>query len=129
MLDYEKIKSNLKNSSPKNFLINVLSCPKSDDFFTFSQSINNQFKKNCLFLASEETITEKNLLDWEKNEFLVVCQTIDGDYITGLGNQTLVIPASLYKSDIEYFNLLLCDFFIAYSQNKIHSKILPTISF
>lgn len=126
-MDYGKIKAQLVNRSPKAFLTAVINYPETDDFFTFSQTINNQFKENCAFLASEETISENDLLSWQKKDFLVVAQTIDGDYIAGTKKQTMVIPTSLYKSDLEYFPLPLCDFFITYYKGKISSKILPNI--
>lgn len=124
-MDYENIKTKLVNSAPQTFLAAVLASPETDDFFTFSQTISNQFKENCAFLASEETISESDLLSWQNEAFLVVAQTIDGDYIAGTSKQTMVIPTSLYKIDIEYFPLPLCEFFIAYYKGKISSKILP----
>ena len=127
-MNYEKIKARLKNSSPQDFLTEVLNCSESDDFFTFSLTIDKDFKNNCAFLVSEETISETDLLDWKTKDFLVVAQTIDGDYVASMNRQTLIIPASLYKNDIEYSTLPLCDFFIAYYNGKITSNILPKIT-
>ncbi|MHC5227430.1 hypothetical protein ACYSNW_04030 [Enterococcus sp. LJL99] len=124
-MDYENIKTKLVNSAPQTFLTAVLDSSETDDFFTFSPTINSQFKKNCGFLASEETISESDLLSWQNEDFLVVAQTIDGDYIAGTKKETMIIPASLYRSDIESFDLPLCDFFIAYYKGKITSTILP----
>lgn len=127
-MDYKKIKTKIKNSAPQTFLSEILSSSESDDFFIFSQTIDKSFKENCIFLASEETISDTDLLDWQKEDFLVVSQTIDGDYIAGMAKKTLVIPASLYKSDIESLACPLCTFFISYYDGDIVSTILPKIT-
>ena len=49
---------------------------------------------------------------WRKQEFLVVAQSLDGDYLAGTLEQTFVIPSSLYKEDIEQFDKQLIDFLL-----------------
>ena len=61
---------------------------------------------------------------WREQEFLVVAQSLDGDYLAGTLEQTFVIPSSLYKEDIEQFDKQLIDFF-AYENKEITSAILP----
>ena len=48
---------------------------------------------------------------WREQEFLVVAQSLDGDYLAGTLEQTFVIPSSLYKEDIEQFDKQLIDFY------------------
>lgn len=127
-MDFKKIKEQLSDRKPISFLKIILSQPsEKDSIFTFSQTIENQFETNVNYLLSEETVSPEELSSWKKNGFLVVAQTIDGDYIAGIEKQTFVIPVSLYKSDIETYDLTLSDFFISYSEGKIKSQILPKI--
>ena len=49
---------------------------------------------------------------WREQEFLVVAQSLDGDYLAGTLEQTFVIPSSLYKEDIEQFDKQLIDFLL-----------------
>ncbi|MGG7017675.1 UNVERIFIED_CONTAM: hypothetical protein P3E19_30720, partial [Pseudomonas aeruginosa] len=67
------------------------------------------------------TISETDVEHWRKQEFLVVAQSLDGDYLAGTLEQTFVIPSSLYKEDIEQFDKQLIDFFIAYENKEITS--------
>ena len=69
--------------------------------------------------------SETDVEHWRKQEFLVVAQSLDGDYLAGTLEQTFVIPSSLYKEDIEQFDKQLIDFFIAYENKEITSAILP----
>ena len=48
------------------------------------------------FLASPETISETDV-GWREQEFLVVAQSLDGDYLAGTLEQTFVIPSSLQR--------------------------------
>ena len=55
---------------------------------------------------------------WRKQEFLVVAQSLDGDYLAGTLEQTFVIPSSLYKEDIEQFDKQLIDFYCLREQRN-----------
>ena len=71
--------------------------PQEEDAeLTFSEEIDEQFVENCKFLASPETISETDVEHWREQEFLVVAQSLDGDYL-GTLEQTFVIPSSLTK--------------------------------
>ncbi|MCA5013523.1 MULTISPECIES: hypothetical protein [unclassified Enterococcus] len=126
-MDFRLINEQLIERTPHGFLTTVLTTEQEEDAsIIFSGDLEEQFEQAVAFLSSAETLTLDDLKEWQANEFLVVAQTIDGDYIAGTKDQTFVIPVSLYKSDIELFDLFLSDFFIDYSTQKIHSSILPT---
>ena len=55
---------------------------------------------------------------WREQEFLVVAQSLDGDYLAGTLEQTFVIPSSLYKEDIEQFDKQLIDFYCLREQRN-----------
>lgn len=113
-MDFEQLKETLPDAKPQTFLQAILSQPQEEDAeLTFSEEIDEQFVENCKFLASPETISETDVEHWRKQEFLVVAQSLDGDYLAGTLEQTFVIPSSLYKEDIEQFDKQLIDFFIA----------------
>lgn len=125
-MNFQKIKDQLTESTPKSFLTAVLENDQDEEStIIFSQTIEEQFEQNVHYLASDDTISLDDLSNWSEQEFLVVAQTIDGDYIAGTTEQSFVIPVSLYKSDIETYDLVLSDFFIAYTNNLICSSILP----
>ncbi|MTD41745.1 hypothetical protein GIX45_24575 [Erwinia sp. CPCC 100877] len=125
-MDFQTIKEKIPQNDPQTFLTYVLEeVQKDDELFVFSSSIKEQFEQNCQFLASAETVSSDDLAHWQTEGFLVVAQTIDGDYIAGTTTQTFVIPVSLYKADIETYDLFLTDFFIAYEKGTLSSKILP----
>jgi hypothetical protein len=127
-MDMQKIKQDLTEPQPLSFLKAVLAQPVAEDsLLTFSEQVDAQFVENCRFLASPETISEEELAQWRQKDFLVVAQTIDGDYLAGTIDQTLVIPVSLYKADIEFFDCFLTDFLIAYEKGSIVSRILPSL--
>lgn len=126
-MDFRLIHEQLIERTPHGFLTAVLATEQEEDAsIIFSSDLEEQFEQSVAFLSSAETLTLDDLKEWQANEFLVVAQTIDGDYIAGTKDQTFVIPVSLYTSDIESFDLFLSDFFIDYSTQKIHSSILPT---
>ncbi|MBM7688141.1 hypothetical protein [Enterococcus ureilyticus] len=126
MMDFQKVKNQLTMFTPQKFLTAVLTNEQDEDSsIIFSQQLEKQFEQNIQYLASEETISSEDVATWKKSEFLVIAQTIDGDYIAGTIHQTLVIPASLYKTDIEVFDLKLPDFFIEYTNNTLNSALLP----
>lgn len=125
-MDFQKIKEELIETDPQCFLTTVLEHEQdADSTIIFSQTLEKQFEQTIQYLASADTLSLDDLAQWKKNDFLVVAQTIDGDYIAGTTDQTFVIPVSLYKSDIELFDLPLPDFFIAYMSNTLDSSILP----
>ncbi|EOH92279.1 hypothetical protein UAW_03264 [Enterococcus haemoperoxidus ATCC BAA-382] len=125
-MNFQKIKDQLTESTPKSFLTAVLENDQDEEStIIFSQTIEEQFEQNVHYLASDDTISLDDLSNWSEQEFLVVAQTIDGDYIAGTTEQSFVIPVSLYKSDIETYDLFLSDFFIAHTNNLICSSILP----
>jgi hypothetical protein len=125
-MDFQAIKAKITQNDPHAFLSGVLAeTQQIDDFFIFSPAIEEQFEQNCQFLASEETISTEEVTRWQRKGFLVVAQTLDGDYIAGTSTQTFVIPVSLYKADIENYDLFLTDFFIAYENGTLTSAILP----
>lgn len=124
-MDFEQLKETLPDAKPQTFLQAILSQPQEEDAeLTFSEEIDEQFVENCKFLASPETISETDVEHWREQEFLVVAQSLDGDYLAGTLEQTFVIPSSLYKEDIEQFDKQLIDFFIAYENKEITSAIL-----
>ncbi|MGX7150597.1 hypothetical protein [Enterococcus ureasiticus] len=128
-MNFEKIKRQLTETDPQSFLTAVLeNVQDKDSTVIFSQTVEEQFEQNVQYLASDETISLDDLSIWKEHGFLVVAQTIDGDYIAGTMEQTFVIPVSLYKSDIESYDLFLSDFFIAYTNRTIHSQILPAMN-
>ncbi|OTN86486.1 hypothetical protein A5819_003321 [Enterococcus sp. 7E2_DIV0204] len=125
-MDFQKIKEELTKTDPQIFLSTVLENEQDEDStIIFSQTLEAQFEETIQYLASDETISLDDLSLWQEHGFLVVAQTIDGDYIAGTNEQTFVIPVSLYKTDIEVYDLFLSDFFIAYFNNSLTSSILP----
>lgn len=125
-MNFKKIKRQLTETDPQIFLAKVLQNQQDEtSTIIFSQTIEKQFEQNVQYLSSDETVSLDDLSNWKEHNFLVVAQTIDGDYIAGTTKQTFVIPMSLYKSDIESYDLFLSDFFIAYENGSIHSSILP----
>lgn len=125
-MDFQKIKEKLTKTDPQIFLSTVLENEQEEDStIIFSQTLEAQFEETIQYLASDETISLADLSLWQEHGFLVVAQTIDGDYIAGTNEQTFVIPVSLYKTDIEVYDLFLSDFFIAYFNNSLTSSILP----
>lgn len=127
-MDFKQIKEQTHVLDPKEFLTTVLTYEqKEDDVIIFSQTIEERFEQAITYLSSESTISLKDLTQWKENNFLVVAQTIDGDYIAGNISQTFIIPVSLYKADIETYELFLSDFFVDYSSGLIDSTILPTV--
>lgn len=126
MIDIVNIEQQMHARTAKAFLAAVLSTKQPNEtFIYFSDQINEDFKQNAAYLASERTLSSQMIASFEAANGLVVGQTIDGDYIAGNNYQTLIIPASLYISDIETYNLFLLDFFKAYSAGEIDSAILP----
>lgn len=125
-MDFQKMKNQTTVFTPQHFLTTVLTHEQDEDSsIIFSQQLEEQFEQTIQYLASEETISLEDLAAWKDSEFLIVAQTIDGDYIAGTIQQTLVIPVSLYKADIEVFDLQLPDFFIEYTNGRLNSTILP----
>lgn len=125
-MDFQKIKEELTKTDPQIFLSTILENEQDEDStIIFSQTLEAQFEETIQYLASDETISLDDLSLWQEHGFLVVAQTIDGDYIAGTNEQTFVIPVSLYKTDIEVYDLFLSDFFIAYFNNSLPSSILP----
>ncbi|WP_086313453.1 hypothetical protein A5821_000956 [Enterococcus sp. 7F3_DIV0205] len=125
-MDFPTIKDQLTESDPQSFLTAVLENEQDEESaIIFSQTLEEQFEQNVQYLASDETISSDDISNWKQKEFLVVAQTIDGDYIAGTTEQSFVIPVSLYKEDIETYDLFLSDFFIAYTSGTLNSSILP----
>lgn len=125
-MDFYKIKKQITEPNPQTFLTTLLRTEQSEDSsIIFSQNAEEHFEQAISYLASDETISLKDVVEWQKDRFLVVAQTIDGDYIAGTVNQTFIIPVSLYKSDIETYDLFLSDFFIEYTEGTIESTVLP----
>lgn len=125
-MDFPTIKDQLTESDPQSFLTAVLENEQDEESaIIFSQTLEEQFEQNVQYLASDETISSDDISNWKQKEFLVVAQTIDGDYIAGTAEQSFVIPVSLYKEDIETYDLFLSDFFIAYTSGTLNSSILP----
>lgn len=128
-MDFYKIKKQITEPNPQTFLTTLLRTEQSEDSsIIFSQNAEEHFEQAVSYLASDETISLKDIAEWQKDRFLVVAQTIDGDYIAGTVNQTFVIPVSLYKSDIETYDLFLSEFFIEYTEGIIESAVLPQFS-
>lgn len=130
-MDFHKLKEELAEKDPCSFLaLAATEQQQSDDdpFFVFQMNSEEIFEANISFLASEETLSMEEVADWKEAEFLVVCQTIDGDFIGGNKDETFVIPQSLYKTDIEIYPYFLSDFFIAYEDGVVESAVLPPVS-
>ncbi|MEI5992792.1 hypothetical protein [Candidatus Enterococcus mansonii] len=128
-MDFQQIKEQLVDTDPQNFLTTVLeNGPEEDSPIIFNRSLEEQFEEAIQYLSSDETISLDDLSVWKKQQFLVIAQTIDGDYIAGTTKQTFVIPVSLYKLDIETYELFLSDFFIEYTKGFLHSSILPAMN-
>lgn len=126
-MDFKKINEHLIDNQPTTFLNAVLAqTTEKDAFFIFSQASESQFEQNLQYLLSDETISLQELLNWKIKGFLIVAQTIDGDYVAGTESQTFIIPVSLYKSDIEIYDMPLGEFFSNYSRGTINSTILPS---
>jgi hypothetical protein len=125
-MDFQQIKEQLTEKTPQSFLTAVLRNEQDEDsLFVFSEQIEAQFEQNLAFLASAETISPADVDVWKQQDFRVVAQTIDGDYIAGTLDQTFIIPTSLYKSDIEIHSLFLSDFFVDYANHSLESALLP----
>ena len=127
-MDFKKIQTLLTERDPYSFLTLAIAEEQEDDpFFIFQTDIEKTLETNIQFLTSAETLSLDELTYWKEHDFLVVCQTIDGDFIGGNLDETFIIPQSLYKTDIEIFPFFLSDFFVAYEQGKIGSIILPAV--
>ncbi|MCB5955125.1 hypothetical protein [Enterococcus sp. CWB-B31] len=129
-MDFHKLKEELTEKVPHSFLaLASAEQEQSDDdpFFVFQMNIEEIFETSINFLSSEETLSMEEVNDWKEADFLVVCQTIDGDFIGGNKEETFVIPQSLYKTDIEIYPYFLSDFFIAYEDGTIESPTLPPV--
>ncbi|EOL45996.1 hypothetical protein [Enterococcus caccae] len=125
-MDFQEIKKELTENNPHSFLETVFENEQDENSpIIFSHTLEEQFEQAIQYLASDDTISLDDLSNWKESGFLVVAQTIDGDYIAGTNEQTFVIPVSLYKADIESYQLKLPDFFIAYTNKTIISSILP----
>ena len=128
-MDFQRIKEQITENNPQHFLTVVLENQQDkESTLIFSETIEDQFEQNIQYLCSDETISFDDILIWKQHGFLVVAQTIDGDYIAATTEQTFVIPVSLYKSDIETYDLFITDFFIAYTTGTIRSEFLPEIN-
>lgn len=93
------------------------------------QAGEKQFEKNLNYLASSETISPTDYQNWQKEtDFHFIAQTIDGDYLVASKEQIRFIPVSLYREDLETYSLTLGEFFQAYFNGKLVSKIIPKIT-
>ena len=129
-MNFREIKEKSDVHDPHSFLQQMITEQQNeeDPFFIFQTDIEQKFETNIQFLASEDTLSEADYHYWKETDFLIVCQTIDGDFIGGNDDETFIIPSSLYKEDIEIYSLFLSDFFVSYEEGMIDSKILPPIS-
>lgn len=84
-----------------------------------------QLQQNAQFLASTATLSAEEIAAWEEAGFLVVAQTMDGDFIGADTERTRVIPSSLYQSDIEVYELPIVPFFQQIDQGTLHSNYIP----
>lgn len=127
-MTFEKIKQSLPDNRPLS-LLKVLEqngITNYDELLIFKNA-DQPFREAVRFLASPETIAAADLTQWSAVDCHVIAQTIDGDYLAGTESVTFVIPSSLYKSDIERYDLPLIDFLIQYTSGQLSSKILPQI--
>ncbi|MGL4696331.1 hypothetical protein [Enterococcus larvae] len=129
-MNFREIQEKSDVQDPHSFLQLMITEQQDEDdpFFIFQTDIEQRFEENVRFLASEDTLSEADIHYWQETDFLVVCQTIDGDFIGGNSDESFVIPSSLYKQDIEIFPLFLSEFFASYEEGKIDSSILPAVS-
>lgn len=129
-MNFREIKEKSAAHDPHSFLqLMIIEQQNEDDpFFIFQEDIEQKFETNVQYLSSEDTLSEADIDYWKETDFLVVCQTIDGDFIGGNTDETFVIPSSLYKKDIEIYPLFLSEFFASYEAGAIDSTILPNTS-
>ncbi|WP_321384302.1 hypothetical protein [uncultured Enterococcus sp.] len=129
-MNFHEIKEQSDVHDPHSFLQLMITEQQGEDdpFFIFQTDIEQKFETNIQFLASEDTLSEADYHYWKETDFLIVSQTIDGDFIGGNMDETFVIPSSLYKQDIEIYPLFLSDFFASYEAGRIDSNILPKVA-
>lgn len=127
-MTFEEIKQNLPDNRPRTLLQTFTQhgLTNYQELLIFGD-YDQAFQKAVRFLASPETVSESDLAQWAAADFHVISQSIDGDYVAGTESETLIIPSSLYKNDIEHYQLPLIDFLIQYTEGQISSKILPII--
>ena len=93
------------------------------DFFLLDQArIKRLLQQNIAALASDITVTAADLADKH-----VVAMTIDGDFILASDSETLVLPRTLVKADLETFDVPVLTFFIQYETGQLPSNILPDV--
>lgn len=125
-MNFKKIKSQLPEQTGQAFLATVRNKPQeADNFFVFEEHAKQAFERSIDFLASPETLTPADIEAYQQEGFLLIAQTIDGDYIASTADKVLVIPVSLYKKDIEVYSMPITDFFIQFEEGTLHSAILP----
>lgn len=128
-MDFQTLKNKLPDSTGQTFLTYVRNESIEDaDFFNFQANAESNFLQAIEFLASPETFSKADLEKLQEKNFLLLAQTIDGDYIACTDEAVLVLPISLYKTDIENFNLSAIDFFIEFENGKLQSSILPSVN-
>ena len=128
-MDFNEVNQQLTHRTPQAFLDLMQEQTQEDNpYFIFDSAIDQTFEINVQYLESPETLTTAELTALKRDGFLVVCQTIDGDFIGGTLEETLIIPQSLYKSDIESYPHFLSDFFAQYEQGLITSPLLPKVT-
>lgn len=119
-----KLKQLLPSTDPKCFLQAAAQCQMKeyeDYFFFATPKRERDFLAAIHFLASPETFSVSDYQKW-----VLIAQTIDGDYLLADDQQTMILPVSLYRSDIELIDLPIVDFFIQYDNQQIQSNILAT---
>lgn len=119
-----KLKQLLTSSDPHCFLQAVAQCQMQEyeEYFLFATPKRERdFISAVDFLSSPETFSLSDYQNW-----VLIAQTIDGDYLLANDQQTMILPVSLYRSDIEMIDLPIVDFFIRYDEGKIQSHILAT---
>ena len=124
-----KLKQLLPSTDPEKFLQSLaqLQITEYEKYFIFSTPRQERlFFESITYLASPETFSFDQLQLKSENPWKLICQTIDGDYLLARKEETMVLPVSLYKTDIEIYPYTIVDFFIAYDNGEIPSRILAT---
>ena len=122
---FATIQTTLKNPSPTAF-VNYLRERQIKTFKGFLLFHGQEiFDYNLDYLDSPITLATAviELLTAEQ-DFRIIGQTIDGDFLAATLEETWVIPKNLIETDIERYPLTILEFLIAFEAEEIHSKIL-----
>lgn len=75
------------------------------------------------FKQNYQILKDKNTVSLGKG-YTLLAQTIDGDYLIGLGKRVYIVDRSLDKNMVEIYEGVFINFLIDYLEGKIKSNIL-----